>query len=182
LRKKSAELCVKRIQHKEHDGWAVKGEAVEIPLDKRGRLSHTRGILTLPWNADPLENGRQPLLIGGPARTKLKETIIAFVNRFIDVVRYVTEQYHLDRVANADISSYDVFDFDGTHKTLACQVLDTGTGVTVKIGQLQFLPEEKKKQIEELLLTEGKLEPSKIFILNPKDAVLSDLPFQETPK
>ncbi len=66
------------------------------------------------------ERGRQPILlkIGQPGasippRNKNKEIALRFVNRLIDVVRYVTEEYHLEHVRYPDILSYRQYYWDG---------------------------------------------------------------------
>ena len=176
LRNKAAEIFVKKIQRTEYGSWSVQGGNAEIVYDKHGRFSHTHVILKLPWQADINERGRQPLFVDAPPRSKLKETVLDFVNRFIDVVRYVTEEYPLEHITYSDIASYNVAYFDGKQKIPVAQVLlDTGTGgIRITAGQPTSFPEDKKRQIDELLRNEGKLELSKVFILNAKNAALEE--------
>mgnify|MGYP001057388521 CR=1 FL=1 len=176
LRGKTAEIYVRKIYRKEYGGWKVEGGVAEFPLDKHGRFAYSHIIVRLPWKADPNELGRKPLLIDTPPRQKIKEIALEFVNRLIDVVRYVTDEYHLEHVTYPDISSYDVEYFDGQQKfPVVKTLLSTGVGgIKITAGRPETLPESLKRKILELLANEGELELSKVLILNAKDAALSE--------
>jgi hypothetical protein len=173
---KSAEIHVKRIYRKQYGGWSVQGGTAEISLDKHGRFSYSHVILKLPWQADFEETGRKPLFFDAPPRNRLKEISLDLVNRFIDVVRYTTEAYHLEHVTYPDITSYGVAYYDGKQRIPVAQMLlDTGTGgIRVTVGGPEPFPEEQKARIIQLLRDEGDLELSKMFILNAKNAVLEE--------
>lgn len=176
LRGKTADIHVQKVYRREHRGWKVEGGVAEFSFDKHGGFSYSHLVVTLPWKVDPNELGRKPLLIDARPRDRVKEIAIEFVNRLIDVVRYLTGEYHLEHVTYPDIPTYDVDYFNGkrllpVRKTL----LSTGVGgIKITVGQPTPFPDSLRRKILELLANEGELELSRTLILNAKDAALSE--------
>ncbi len=177
LRGLDAGILVKRIQHKQAGGWTLEGEGtVEIALDKRGRFAHTRARLKLPGKIDLHERGRQPRLINTPPRSRLKEIVLEVVNRFIDVVRFVTEEYQLGHISYPDILSYEVNFWDGSNMIPAgVVILDSGTGgFKLSTGPLPKFPEDKMQALTSLLEEGSDLDLSKTLVLDAKEAYLEE--------
>ena len=176
LGRRTAEIYAQKIRRGEPQGLTIVGGTMEFPFDKHGRFAYSRLAIKLHWKADPNELGRTPRLIDAPPRYRSKEIAIEFVNRFIEVVRYVTGEYHLEHITYQDVLSYDVEYFDGV-RTIPAQksLLSTGVGgIKITAGQPPGFPESTKKRILDLLANEGELELSRILILNAKDAALTE--------
>jgi len=175
IRGKTADIHVQK-HPREYAGWKAVGGVAELPFDKHGRFAYSHIAVTLSWKADIRELGRKPLLIDAPPRDKVKEIAIEFVNRLIDVVRYVTGEYHLEHVTYPDIPAYDVYYSDGKQMLpVAKTLLSTGVGgIKITVGQPAPIPDSLRREILELLANEGELELSRTLILNAKDAALSE--------
>lgn len=110
---KTADILVKRVQRAQIGGLTGKGTA-QIQFDKYGRSSFSLVSMKFTWKMDLEENGRKPLLLGDiPPRKKSKQTVLRFLNRLIDTVRYSTQEYWVDRARYQDIVSYKVSYWDG---------------------------------------------------------------------
>src|SRR5437660_12692017 len=86
LHSKSAVASVKRVQHKQSEGWIATGR-VDLQFDRRGRFAHSHILLALSWKIDLNERGRKPRLLD-TSRSKAKESAIELLNRLIDVISY----------------------------------------------------------------------------------------------
>ena len=91
-----AEIAIKRIQRKEVEGFSGTG-TIQMAFDKYGKSSFSHIEMKLPWTIDISKEGRRPLILGDiPPRSKAKETVLRFLNRFIETVRYITEEYWVE--------------------------------------------------------------------------------------
>lgn len=175
---KEALITIRRIQREQVEGFVVEGtRTMQIQFDKYGRSSYSRVEIKFPWQMDLQEHGRKPLLLGDiPPRRKAKELALKFVNRFIEVIRYVTEEYWLEPVRYQDILSFEDFYWDGKQRTRAgITLIDTGVGgIRISTGHPFQLSHEKIEQINALLKGESKQDISKILLMNAKDAVLME--------
>ena len=172
---KTADIVVKRVQITQIEGITGTGTA-QIQFDKYGRSSFSSVSMKFPWKMDLEENGRKPLLLGDiPPRRKFKQTILRFLNRFIDAVRYSTQEYWVERARYQDILSYNVSYWDGKKRYPAGRMMiDTGVG-GIRIGGKPFqIKEEKLDELKEMLSKELPLDASRIFLLNSKDACLQE--------
>jgi hypothetical protein len=176
--RREAKIAIRRIQRKEVEGFTVEGGTMQIMFDKYGRSSFSNIQIKFPWKMNLEENGREPLLLGDiPPRHKAKETALAFVNRFIEVVRYITAEYWVERVRYQDILSYEEFYWDGKQRLAPEKLvlIDTGVGgIGIGTGPAFKVKEEKMIQIRTLLKEDGKMDIDKILILNAKDAALKE--------
>lgn len=171
-----AEIQIKRVQRKQVEGFSGSG-TIQMAFDKYGKSSFSSIQMKLPWGIDLSEEGRKPLLLGDiPPRRKAKEIVLRFLNRFIETVRYVTEEYWVEPARYQDILSYEVFYWDGKKRHQAgLTLLDTGVGgIRVGTGSPFQVKDEKMQELMDILLNELELDASKIFLLNSKDACLQD--------
>lgn len=135
--------------------------------------------MTLPWIVDFHEIGTNPVLLGDlPPRHKAKETVLLFVNRFIEAVRYVSEEYWVEPARYQDLLAYQAFYWDGTSKyptSFTVSLMDTGVGGFSLGGGYPFQMEEgKTEQLKDFLRNETELDASRVFLLNSKDACLQE--------
>jgi hypothetical protein len=175
---KEAKITVVRVQREELLGTGLQAHGfVQLSFDKYGRSAYTHVRITLPWKVDFEENGRKPLLLGDvPPRKKSKEIALRFLNRFIEVVRYITEEYWLEPIRYQDTLSLEILYSDGIKEWPAGHVfLDTGTGGVMISNRPPFqTTKEKLEHVKEFLLYEKEMEIDKILILNAKDAALKE--------
>jgi hypothetical protein len=173
---KVAELVLKRIQRETVEGFKGKG-IIQLKFDKYGRSSFSSISLKFPWKIDCEEIGRTPLLLSDyPPRKKAKQTVLRFLNRFIDTVRTITNEYWVERARYQDILSYEVFYWDGKNMIPGAKMLmDSGTGGMKINSKAPFQVEsDMLDEINKVLLKELRLDPSKILFLNAKDACLQE--------
>ncbi len=172
LHGKSAVASVKRVQHKQSEGWVATGR-VDLMFDRRGRFAHSHVLLALSWMVDINERGRKPKFLD-TSRSKAKEYAIEFLNRLVDVVRYVTGEYQLQRISYPDITSFQINYWDGTQVIPgAIALLDSGTGgLRITTGPEPKFSKTKLGLITELLKGEKLLDMSKVLVLNAKDSAL----------
>lgn len=177
---REALISIRRIQREQVEGFTVGGTGtgtMQIQFDKYGRSSYSRVEIRFPWQMDLEEHGRNPLLLGNiPPRRKCKELALKFVNRFIEVIRYVTEEYWVEPVRYQDILSFEQFYWDGKQRIRAgITLIDTGVGgIRLGTGHPFQLSQEKIKQINALLRGGGELDISKILLMNAKNAILME--------
>lgn len=176
----TAEISLRRIQNTQIRGYVVRASGrgyLQFPFDKYGRSSHSWIEMKIPFKINLFEEGRKPLLLGDiPTRTKDKEVVLLFLNRFIETVRYVTEEYWIEPIRYQDITEYEVSYWDGKQKYSAVTTgFSFGTGaVALGTGHPFTVIDEKKKEIESILENELELDVSKVFLLNSKDACLQE--------
>ncbi|MFQ5822211.1 MAG: hypothetical protein ACE5I5_19700 [Candidatus Heimdallarchaeota archaeon] len=175
---REAKIAIIRVQREQIVGTRLQASGtMQLSFDKYGRSAYSHVRITLPWKINLKESGRKPLLLGDiPPRHKAKEVALRFLNRFIEVVRYITEEYWLEPVRYQDTLSLEILYSDGTKEWPAGYVLlDTGTGgVMVSTGPAFKIPKKKLEQINKVLLYEKQMEIDRILILNAKDAVLKE--------
>jgi hypothetical protein len=169
-------ILIKRMQRTDVAGFKGSG-FLQLQFDKYGKSSFSRIQLTLPLIVNLKEKGRVPLLLEkGIVRLKAKETVLHILNRFIEAVRYVTEQYWVEPARYQDILSYQIYYLDGGKKHPAMLTLiDSGVG-GIGVGNKHPFEVEKQKiaQLNDVLLEKQELDTSHIFILNSKDACLQE--------
>jgi hypothetical protein len=170
-----AEIAIKRIQREEVGGLKGIG-TLQMMFDKYGKSSFSHIDLKLPWKIDFSEIGRKPLLLNAPPRGRAKEIALRYLNRFIEVVRYVTEEYWVEPVRYQDILSYESFYWDGKNRYPAgLHLLDSGIGgFRVGGGHPFQMGKEKIEKLNDILKNELEIDSSKIFILNAKDSCLEE--------
>lgn len=174
-----AEVAIKRNQKKEVEGGKVGGTGtMQIMFDKYGKSSFSSIQMKLPLKMDISEDGRKPLLLGLDVspRRKAKEITVRFLNRLIEAVRYVTEEYWVESARYQDISTYEMFYWDGKKRyPVGLIMLDTGVGgFKLGTGHPFQVEAEKMQNLNNILVNELELDPSKIFLLNSKDACLQE--------
>lgn len=170
-----AEISVKRIQREKIEGFEGRG-TLQMMFDKYGKSSFSHIDLKLPWVVDFFEIGRKPLLINAPPRAKAKEIALHYLNRFIEVVRYITGEYWVEPVRYQDILTYGAFYWDGKKRYPAgLHLLDSGVGgFRVGGGHPFQMEKEKIEKLNSILKNELEIDSSKIFILNAKDSCLQE--------
>ena len=169
-------LLIKRVQRKEIVGFKSSAN-LQLAFDKYGKSSYSRIQLTLPWIVNLQEEGRVPILLDrGLVRLKAKEKVLHILNRFIEAVRYVTEEYWVEPARYQDILSYQIFYLDGEKKHPAMLTLiDSGVGgIGLGTDHPFKMKGEKIEQLNDILLDKHKLDTSRIFILNSKDACFQE--------
>ena len=174
----TAEIAVKRVQKRQIEGFEVGGGGfVQIKYDKYGRSSFSLIQMKFPLTLDLSQEGRKPLLLGDiPPRTKAKEIVLRFLNRFMVTVRYVTEEYWVEPARYQDVLSFEVFYWDGKKRYPAGKhLIDTGVGgVAMGTGHPFQVEAERMRELRNILENELKLDAGKIFLLNSKDACLQE--------
>jgi len=148
-----------------------------MPFDKYGRSSFSSITLELFWLVDLGEIVEAPILLGNiPPRNKAKITVLRFINRFVETVRYITGEYWVEPARYQDLLSYEAFYWDGTTKYPArLTILDTGVGgFKFGTGHPFKIENEKIKELRNLLANESEINASQVFILNSKDACLQE--------
>jgi hypothetical protein len=173
---KKADLVIKRVQRQSIEGFSAKGYA-QLKYDKYGRSSFSSISITFRCKIDVDENGRTPLILGEiPPRRKSKETVIRFLNRFIDTVKFATKEFWVQRARYQDLSSYSVEYWDGKNLIpIDASILDTGVG-GLMIGSTPPFQVEKQvlEDIQEILSKETPLDSSSMLFLNSKDSCLQE--------
>lgn len=175
-----AEISVKRVQKSQIAEFSVTSGGrgfMQMKSDKYGRSSVSFVEMKIPRVIDLQEIGRTPLLLGDiPPRQKAKEMVLRFLNRFIEVVRYVTEEYWVEPTRYPDILSFKVFYWDGKKRHPAgIHLISTGVGgVAMGTGHPFQIKDEKMQELKDILRNESKLDAGKIFLLNSKDACLQE--------
>ena len=173
---KNANISIKRVQRSHFAGGSATG-FVQIDFDKYGLSSYSCISIKFSWKLDLEEEGRTPLLIEGEQpRMKAKETVIHFLNRFIDAVRYSTQQYWIEHVRYQDLSSYSVSYWDGKQSVQAVKkFIDLGVGgIKVSLANPFQVEPEIESNLRDLLLHERPLDLGKMLLLNSKDACLQE--------
>lgn len=176
LGKKNVNIKIKRIQRKNVAGFTGTATA-QLKFDKYGRSSFSGIFIEFPWKMDLCEEGRQPVTLGDvPPRNKAKEEVLRFLNRFIETVRYVTQEYWVEPARYQDLLTYEVFYWDGkTRYTAQLMLLDTGVGgIGIGTGNPFQISGEKLGELNDILSNELPLKTSRIFLLNSKDACLQE--------
>jgi hypothetical protein len=175
---KKADIVIKRIQRTDILGVASSG-SVQLMFDKYGWSSFSEVSMTFRWKLDLEEIGRTPIVLGGvplPPRHKAKETVVRFLNRFIDVVRYTTSEFWVEKVRYQDLLSYQVYYWDGKNKISGrFAFIDNGVGgVMMCRGNPFQVHSQKLDKINDLLEHETPLDSSSTLILNAKDSCLQE--------
>lgn len=175
IRLKVATLSIKRVQRQEVVGFGGTGN-IQFPFDKYGKSSFSAIELTIPGILDFQEQAKTPLLIKSAPRLKAKEIALSFLNRFIEAVKYVSEEYWVEPARYQDILAYQAYYWDGVNKYSArVTLLDTGVGgIRLGGGHPFQMKADKIQQLSDLLENEKELDTSKLFILNAKDACLQE--------
>lgn len=170
-----ARIAIIRVQREQVEGFTGTGN-IQMQFDKYGKSSFSKIRMTLPWRIDLSERGRKLLLLTVPPRHKAKEILLRFLNRFIETVRYVTEEYWVEHARYQDIVAYEMFYWDGKKEyTAGLILLDTGVGgLKLGAGHPFQIKAEKRQKLNNILVKELELDVSKIFLLNAKDACLQE--------
>lgn len=174
---KKADLVIKRIQKKDMQGGFSSSGYVQIRFDKYGATSFSSISMTFRYKMNLEENGRTPLLFGNiPPRNKAKETVVRFLNRFIEVVKFETGEFWVPRVRYQDLMSYQVAFWDGrTLHPAKFSILDSGVGGIMMSNKFPFQVEKQTlDSINNLLGNESQLDSSFMLFLNSKDACLQE--------
>ena len=107
---------------------------------------------------------------------KAKEQILRFLNRFIETSRYITEEFWVEPARYQDLLSYKAVYYDGKNQyPIKLSSKDSNAyEIGSKIEHPFKLDEKKYGQLVNSLENETELDPSKIFIMNAKDACLHE--------
>lgn len=176
LGNKNAIIKIKRIQRKDVAGFTGTG-TVQMRFDKFGRSSFSAIFMEFPWRMNLSEEGRRPVTLGDvPPKNKAKEGVLRFLNRFIETVRYITQEYWVEPARYQDLLAYEVFYWDGkTRYPAQLMLLDTGVGgIGIGTGNPFQISAEKLGELNDILSNELPLETSRIFLLNSRDACLQE--------
>jgi hypothetical protein len=176
----TAEISLRRVQNTQIRGYVVRASGrgyMQFPFDKYGRSSYSQIEMKIPFKIILFQEGRKPLLLGDiPPRSKDKEVVLRFLNRFIEAVRYVTEEYWIEPIRYQDITEYEVSYWDGKQRYPAVTAgFSFGTGgAAIGTGHPFMVRDEKMREIANILENELELDVSNIFLLNSKDACLQE--------
>lgn len=172
-----ADLSIWRIQKRNIGEWIVGGDfPVQMSIDKYGLFSFSYIEIKIPIEFELFKKGRRfNFFKGVPSRIKDKEVILQFLNRFIEVVKTVTEEYWIEPVRYHDILSYTVSYWDGKKRYRAGYVtLEQGVGDIKFVLPSQNVNKDEISIISNILENEDEVDLSKLFYLNAKDAFLQE--------
>lgn len=181
---RSALISTKQIRRKTVAGWGGQGGQVELMFDKYGASGYTHVEIKFPWEMQKRELGRQVALFVEPhisaPRNKNKEIAIKFLNRLIEVVRVVYDQFHLRNVRYSDILSWNQYYWDGKKRIPAgSHFFNHGCG-GIKITAGKISEEKARKEIEKhqkmlnILKKDVPISLERLFLANAKDACLEE--------
>lgn len=181
---RSALISVKQFWRKTVVRWSGSGGRVELMFDKYGMSGYSSVEIKFPWKMPQKELGRQVVLFVEPhlstPRNKNKETAIKFLNRLIEAVRVVYDQFHLRNVRYSDVLSWRQFYWDGKKRMeVSSHVFDHGCGgiklTAGKMSEEQAKKEEGKLQgFCRILKDDIPIALEHIFLANAKDACLEE--------
>jgi len=172
-----ADLSIQRIQKKNIGEWIVGGNLpFQMSIDKYGLFSFSYIEIKIPIEFELFEKGRRLTFFKDvPSRIKDKEIILQFLNRFIEVVKMITEEYWIEPIRYQDILSYTVSYWDGRERYPAGYVaLEQGVGDIKVILPSQNVNKDEISIISDILENEDEVDLSKLFYLNAKDAFLQE--------
>ena len=181
---RTALISTKKFWRKTIAGFSGSTGKVELMFDKYGVSGYTHVEIKFPWKMPKVERSRQVALFMEPhlsiPRNKNKEIAIKFVNRLIEVVRVVYNQFHLKNVRYSDVLSWQQYYWDGKKRTpAASHMLDHGCGgirlAAGKISEEQARKEKEKLQkFSSILRNNTPIALEHIFLANAKDACLEE--------
>jgi len=172
-------IHIRKINRKESiggisGGWAIEGN-VDLPYDKWGRFSYSQVRVEMSGRIRD-EPGSVSMFFDTPPRQKIKETALKAVNRFIDVYRTFTKEYHVELLSYSDILDYQIYyNVNGQLKRAGTYLLSTGTGgICLSAGPPKYKTNGLLEDIKDTLVDEKPLDLSEMCILNAKDAILKE--------
>lgn len=180
---RSALILTKRVWRKQVAGFTSQTGRVQIMFDRYGISGYTHVEIKFPWKMPERNLGRQVTLFVEPhisaPRNKNKETAIKFLNRLIEAVRIVYDQFHLRNVRYSDILSWDEYYWDGKKRISAGSHFDHGCGgikaTAGKMSEEQARKEtEKLQRMRSILKNDIPIPLEQIFLANAKDACLEE--------
>ncbi|MBK5133814.1 MAG: hypothetical protein KGD70_15455 [Candidatus Lokiarchaeota archaeon] len=171
---KIAKIAIKRIQRNK-TGNIQSNNNFQIKFDKYGKSSYSSVNVRLPWIVNFEEKGRI-IQSNTQPNNKAKEQVLRFLNRFIETSRYVTEEFWVEPARYQDLVSYKAFYYDGKNKypTKLSEIDSKSNEIGIKIDHPFKLSDEKLSQLNNSLKNEIELDPSKIFLMNSKNACLQE--------
>ena len=173
---KIAQIAIKRIQRIQTKNNQSNSNS-QIKFDKYGKSSYSAVNVRLPWIVNFEEQGRKQIIHSSTQPyNKAKELVLRFLNRFIETSRYVTEEFWLEPARHQDLLSYETFYYDGKNKypTKLSEKKSENNEIESKIDHPFKLNDEKLEQLYNSLKNEIEPDPSKIFLMNSKDACLQE--------
>lgn len=176
----TSEISLRRIQNTQIRGYDVRASGrgfLQFPFDKYGRSSYSSINMKIPFKLNLLEQGRKPLLLGDiPPRSRDKEVVLRFLNRFVETVRIVTEEYWIEPIRYQDVTEYEISFWDGKQNyPVVTAGFSFGTGgVAIGTGHPFIVKDEKMQEITNMLENELEFDVGNIFLLNSKDACLEE--------
>lgn len=181
LGSQSYRVHIRRITRKESigslsGGWIIEGTGnIELPYDKWGRFSYSQVCVEMEGLVKN-EPGSSSKFFDAPPRQKIKEIALKVINRFIDVYRTFTEEFHVELLSYPDILDYQIYyNINGKLNKVAMCSLSTGMGgICISLGMPKYKTDEILEDIKYTLVNEKTLDLSEIYILNAKDAVLKE--------
>lgn len=184
LGNRSVLISTKQIWRKSIGVFESPSGKVELMFDKYGMSGYTYVEIKFPWEMPKVDLGREVTLFVepriSPPRNKNKEITIKFLNRLVEVVRIVYDNFYLRNVRYSDILSWNQFYWNGKKRIPAASfLLDHGCG-GIKVTAGKMSEEQVRKETETLQRMRGILKNDtpipleRIFLANAKDACLDE--------
>lgn len=170
----------------------------EIPKDRFGRLAHSHVTVFIPERilddhnnfvyecpkcgtelsssstACPLCEATFTLEEAKkPAHSIIKLTALKYFNRFLELYRFYSREYHIEPIKDADIISFQC-DYMIKGRTVSGYkyVVDTGSG-GIKSGSAFLLSDDIHKQLRGFLMQGNPIEIEELLLCNSKNHLLT---------
>ena len=174
---KIAKIAIKRIQRMKTEN-IQSNKNFQIKFDKYGKSSYSAVNVRLPWIVNFEEQGRKQIIHSSTQPyNKAKERVLRFLNRFIETSRYVTEEFWVEPARYQDLLSYKTFYYDGKNRYPTTKLSEKKLENNEIESKMEYpfkLNDEKLGQLYNSLKNESELDPSKILLMNSKDACLQE--------
>lgn len=152
-----------------------------VPYDKYGTYMYSQANIEIPGFISNDTKSRA-LDINVPEETSernfLKELSILIVNKFIDTFRYYSKEFHLQRIAYADVPDYK-YSYklkDGTIEGQYLMFFTPGIGgLTISSkNEYRYASKFVLNEVQQALTSNIEFKPSEIFLLNAKDGLVRE--------
>ena len=172
--KRSAFIFTKRIWRNQ---MTNQNGREQIMFDKYGISGYTHVDIRFPWEMPERDFGRRVTLFVepyiSPPRNRNKEIAINFLNRLIEVVRILYDQFHLRNVRYSDLLSWNQYYWDGNKRILVgSYLLDHGYGENNLTGR--DMSKEKLQRMCSVLKKGTPIPLEQTFLANAKDSSIEE--------
>jgi hypothetical protein len=166
-------VTVRRVQKDELGLLKFEGRAAEIQHDTRGRLAFSEVMVD---TVGRFQTTLRTDAYFDTSRDELLEKALEHLNRLIDVSRYVTGVFSLQRARYTDIGQYKVsWIVDGREVPVSMALLTTGGGpLVISSGPMKYLDDVQRKNLATLLAEEAQLDLAASYLMDAKSALLSE--------